>query len=180
MDCETQLGKLIAAIGKDSVSMVVEALPKTILTMTACTGSGMLEIVLEVVVKELNQQFGCELEVRVGNTFRVFWIVLSWVKFLCLFCLAVFSVVYFSCDERWNDLSCARLFRTSRSLSWSTWSLQRRKPNQLAIGVAQSCCWQERDVACFFDDITKVDDPKNRSCLTHRTSCVALLVGCGA
>ena len=72
MDCEAQLGKLIAAIGKDSVSMVVEALPKTILTMTACTGSGTLEIVLEVVVKELNQQFGCELEVRVGNTFRVF------------------------------------------------------------------------------------------------------------
>ena len=52
--------------------MVVEALPKTILAMTACTGSGMLEIVLEVVVKELNQQFGCGLEVRVGNTFRVF------------------------------------------------------------------------------------------------------------
>ena len=44
-------------IGTDSVGVVVQGLPKRIKVLTACTGSGMLELVVEAVVTELNEKF---------------------------------------------------------------------------------------------------------------------------
>ena len=49
-------------VGRANVEMVVRALPHTIQIGTVCSGSGMVELVLDAVVNELNTQFGTSIQ----------------------------------------------------------------------------------------------------------------------